>query len=80
MAIAAMSWLAISPVAAGAQGNVMKEARVTQVVKDVKLLEAQAAPREFYDAIKTQAEQQKIPVLSEERFNLLIRYYDPVKR
>src|SRR5436305_7891523 len=43
--IAAMRCLAISPGSARAQGNVMKEARITQVVKDVKLLEAQAAPR-----------------------------------
>jgi hypothetical protein len=40
----------------------------------------QPAAREVYDAIKSQAEQLKIPVLSEERFNLLIRYYDPNKR
>jgi len=40
----------------------------------------QGPAREAYDAIKTQAEQLKIPILSEERFNVLIRYYDPVKR
>src|SRR5437588_11801499 len=44
--IAAMSCLAISPGSARAQANVMKEARVTQVVQDVKLLESQAAPRQ----------------------------------
>src|SRR6478672_9107601 len=42
-ASAALSWLAASIVASG-QG-VMKEARVTQIVKDVKILPAQAAPR-----------------------------------
>ena len=41
---------------------------------------SQAAAREFYDGIKSQAEQLKIPVLSEERFNLLIRYYNPEKK
>ena len=40
----------------------------------------QQAAREVYDSIKSQAEQLKVPVLSEERFNLMIRYYDPVKR
>src|SRR5256885_13918172 len=41
---AALSWLAASIVPSNGQG-VMKEARVTQVVKDVKILPAQAAPR-----------------------------------
>src|SRR5216110_899500 len=41
---AALSWLAASIVSLNGQG-VMKEARVTQVVKDVKILPAQAAPR-----------------------------------
>src|SRR6476646_573385 len=42
----AVSWLAASIVPLKGQGgNVMKEARVTQVVKDVKILPAQAAPR-----------------------------------
>lgn len=40
----------------------------------------QAVAREFYDGIKSQAEQLKIPVLSEDRFNLLIRYYNPEKK
>lgn len=40
----------------------------------------QAAAREVYDSIKSQAKQLKIPVLSEERFNLLIRYYNPEKK
>jgi hypothetical protein len=39
-----------------------------------------ASGREAYDAAKSAAEQLKIPVVSEERFNLLIRYYDPQKR
>ncbi|MFN2621669.1 MAG: FecR domain-containing protein [Chthoniobacterales bacterium] len=41
---AALSWLVASIVSLKGQG-VMKEARVTQVVKDVKILPAQAAPR-----------------------------------
>jgi mannose-6-phosphate isomerase-like protein (cupin superfamily) len=41
---AALSWLAATLVSLQGQG-VMKEARVTQVVKDVKILPAQAAPR-----------------------------------
>src|SRR5882724_11807621 len=41
---AALSWFAASIVSSNGQG-VMKEARVTQVVKDVKILPAQAAPR-----------------------------------
>src|SRR5438477_5752787 len=41
---AALNWLAASIVSLNGQG-VMKEARVTQVVKDVKILPAQAAPR-----------------------------------
>jgi hypothetical protein len=43
-ASAALSWFAASVVSLKGQG-VMKEARVTQVVKDVKILPAQAAPR-----------------------------------
>jgi hypothetical protein len=39
----------------------------------------QAAARQFYDNIKSQAEQLKIPSLDEDRFNLLIRYYNPAK-
>jgi hypothetical protein len=38
------------------------------------------AARPAYDAARSQAEQFKIPIVSEERFNLLIRYYDPQKR
>jgi mannose-6-phosphate isomerase-like protein (cupin superfamily) len=41
----ALGFLALSVVSARAQGNVLKEARVTQVVKDVKLLVAQGEPR-----------------------------------
>src|SRR5947207_5570936 len=41
---AALSWFAASIVSSNGQG-VMKEARITQVVKDVKILPAQAAPR-----------------------------------
>src|SRR5204863_996609 len=41
---AALSWFAASIVPSNGQG-VMKEARVTQVIKDVKLLPGQAAPR-----------------------------------
>jgi BRCT domain type II-containing protein len=37
------------------------------------------AERQAYDAARSQAEQFKIPIVSEERFNLLIRYYDPQK-
>src|SRR3954454_19394460 len=45
---ATLGWLAGSIVSLNGQGGtggVMKEARVTQVVKDVKILPAQAAPR-----------------------------------
>ena len=45
---AALGWLALSIVSANGQGgtgSVMREARVTQVVKDVKIVPAQAAPR-----------------------------------
>src|SRR4051812_19785810 len=43
---AALTWFAASIVSMKGQGgSVMKEARVTQVVKDVKILESQAAPR-----------------------------------
>src|SRR4030081_110653 len=44
---AALSWFALSAVSANAQASksVLKEARVTQVVKDVKLLAGQAEPR-----------------------------------
>src|SRR5437764_4080797 len=48
MAGAALGWLALSIVSANGQGgtsSVMREARVTQVVKDVKIVPAQAAPR-----------------------------------
>jgi hypothetical protein len=38
------------------------------------------AERQTYDAARSQAEQFRIPIVSEERFNLLIRYYDPQKR
>jgi hypothetical protein len=41
---------------------------------------ASGPARQLYDAARSQAEQLKIPVLSEERFDLLIRYYDPSKR
>ena len=39
-----------------------------------------AAGRQGYDAARSQAEQLKIPIVDEERFNLLIRHYDPGKR
>jgi hypothetical protein len=39
-----------------------------------------AAAQQRYDAARSQAEQLKIPVVNEERFNLLIRHYDPGKR
>ena len=39
-----------------------------------------AAARQRYDAARSQAEQLKVPVVDEERFNLLIRHYDPGKR
>src|SRR5438045_4080585 len=45
---AALGWLALNIVSASGQagtGSVMREARVTQVVKDVKIVPAQAAPR-----------------------------------
>src|SRR2546421_9582577 len=43
---AALSWFAGSVMSLKGQGGaVMREARVTQVVKDVKILPAQAAPR-----------------------------------
>ena len=38
------------------------------------------AARQAYDAARSQAEQFRIPIVSEERFNLLIRYYDPQAR
>ena len=38
------------------------------------------AARRVYETARSQAEQLKVPVVSEERFNLLIRYYDPGKR
>ncbi|MDP9098074.1 MAG: FecR domain-containing protein, partial [Verrucomicrobiota bacterium] len=41
----ALGALALGVVSANGQGSVMKEARVTQVVKDVKIVPAQAAPR-----------------------------------
>src|SRR6266404_916369 len=44
-ASAALSSMALSLVSATGQSNVLKEARVTQVVKDVKLLPNQAEPR-----------------------------------
>jgi FecR protein len=44
-ASAVLSSMALSLVSASGQSNVLKEARVTQVVKDVKLLANQAAPR-----------------------------------
>lgn len=44
-AFAALGWIALGAGSARAQGNVLKEARVTQVVKDVKLLPSAAAPR-----------------------------------
>src|SRR5258708_4829760 len=44
---AALSWFALSAVSANAQASksVLKEARVTEVVKDVKLLPGQGQPR-----------------------------------
>ena len=48
MAGAALGCLALSIVSANGQGgtgSVMREARVTQVVKDVRIVPAQAAPR-----------------------------------
>jgi hypothetical protein len=44
-ATAALICLAMSPLSARAQGSAMKEAKVTQVIKDVKLLPSQAEPR-----------------------------------
>ena len=40
-----MSWFAASIISANGQAGVLREARVTQVVKDVKILGAQTAPR-----------------------------------
>jgi len=42
---AAVSWFAAGIISANGQAGVLREARVTQVVKDVKILGAQAAPR-----------------------------------
>lgn len=39
-----------------------------------------ASGRQAYDAAKSAAEQLKVPVVNEDKFNLLIRYYDPSKR
>jgi hypothetical protein len=39
-----------------------------------------AAGQAAYDAAKSTAEQLKTPTVTEDRFNLLIRYYDPSKR
>ena len=41
----ALGGVMLTVVSASAQSNVLKEARVTQVVKDVKVVAAQAAPR-----------------------------------
>jgi hypothetical protein len=38
------------------------------------------AARRSYETARSQAEQLKVPVVSEERFNLLIRYYDPSRK
>jgi hypothetical protein len=38
------------------------------------------AAQQAYEAAKSTAEQLKTPTLTEDRFNLLIRYYDPSKR
>jgi len=38
------------------------------------------AARRGYETSRSQAEQLKVPVVSEERFNLLIRYYDPSRK
>jgi hypothetical protein len=45
IAAAAMGWLALNVVSVNGQGNVMKEARVTQIIKDVKILPPQGESR-----------------------------------
>src|SRR6476619_7350563 len=45
LAFAGLGWIALSAGSAHAESNVLKEARVTQVVKDVKILPNAAAPR-----------------------------------
>src|SRR5688572_9871624 len=42
---ATLTCLVLSPLPAWAQGKAMKEAQVTQVIRDVKLLPGQAEPR-----------------------------------
>jgi hypothetical protein len=41
---------------------------------------ADEAGRRAYETARSQAEQLKVPVVSEARFNLLIRYYDPSRK
>jgi hypothetical protein len=36
--------------------------------------------RQAFDGARSQAEQLKVPIVSEDRFNMLIRYYDPGRR